>query len=130
MGEHFSAKKVPPRPFKKALTKNIKKIPKIRIDGRREGKPRFGCREQSGTAKTLPVKRVVVKQCVLDGPQKKQRDSTLAIPLIVSRRGGACSSRKQTIIAKQKNGRPMVAPAINSIIYSVGAIHESPVFIY
>ena len=63
MGELFSAKKVPPHPFKKALTKKYqKKIPKKRIDGRREVKPRFGCRNFVGATETLQNKRVVLHQ--------------------------------------------------------------------
>ena len=63
-GGTFFSEKSSPTPLQKSThKKHQKKIPKIRTDGRREGKPRFGCREQSGTAKTLPVKRVVVKQC-------------------------------------------------------------------
>ena len=58
-GETFFSEKSFPTPLQKSTHKKYqKKIPKIRIDSRREGKPRFGYRERLGTSKTLSAKKV------------------------------------------------------------------------
>ena len=61
-GEHIPKEFCSPAPpSKKHSHKGSKnKVVNLRIDGRRERKVRFCCRKRSGTAKTLPVKRVVL----------------------------------------------------------------------
>ena len=54
----------PRTPSQKLSNKKQEKgTPKTRTDTRREGKPRFGYREKSGTTETLISKRVVEIQC-------------------------------------------------------------------